>query len=96
MADAVLFEGYLLYPYRASAQKNRVRWQFGVLTPLGDPSEPARNRTEILLEPAGGSLHIRLRFLQLQARSPRTPDGSPVGELVVDGRRHLRFEERPG
>ena len=33
VADAVLFEGYLLYPYRASAQKNRLRWQFGVLTP---------------------------------------------------------------
>ena len=35
VADAVLFEGYLLYPYRASAQKNRLRWQFGVLTPPG-------------------------------------------------------------
>ena len=23
VADAVLYEGYLLYPYRASAQKNR-------------------------------------------------------------------------
>jgi hypothetical protein len=33
VADAVLFEGYLLYPYRASAQKNRLRWQFGVLVP---------------------------------------------------------------
>lgn len=33
VADAVLFEGYLLYPYRASAQKNALRWQFGVLVP---------------------------------------------------------------
>jgi len=33
VADAVLFEGYVLYPYRASAAKNRVRWQFGVLAP---------------------------------------------------------------
>ena len=33
VADAVLYEGYLLYPYRRSSAKNRVRWQFGVLTP---------------------------------------------------------------
>jgi len=97
VADAVLFEGYLLYPYRASAQKNRLRWQFGVLTPDGDDTEPTGNRTECLLEPTdpatGGELHVRVRFLQLQARSPRTPDGAPVGELVVGGRRYLRFEE---
>ena len=29
VADAVLYEGYVLYPYRASAQKNQLRWQFG-------------------------------------------------------------------
>ena len=33
VADAVLYEGYLLYPYRASAAKNKVRWQWGVLMP---------------------------------------------------------------
>ena len=41
----------------------------------------------------GGELHVRLRCLQLQARSLRTPDGADVDELVVDGHRHLRFEE---
>ncbi len=35
VADAVLYEGYLLYPYRASAGKNQSRWQFGVLGPPG-------------------------------------------------------------
>jgi hypothetical protein len=94
VADAVLFEGYLLYPYRASAQKNRLRWQFGVLTPDADGTEPTRNRTECLLEPGrDGVLHVRLRCLQLQARTPHTPDGEPVDGLVVDGHRHLRFEE---
>jgi hypothetical protein len=94
VADAVLFEGYLLYPYRASAQKNQLRWQFGVLTPAADTSEPTRNRTECLLEPKpGATLTLRLRFLQVQSRSPTNPAGAPVGELVVDGRRHLRFEE---
>ncbi len=33
VADAVLYEGYILYPYRASATKNQFRWQFGVLSP---------------------------------------------------------------
>ncbi len=83
MADAVLFEGYLLYPYRASAQKNRLRWQFGVLTPSSDGTEPTRSRTEALLEPKPGCvLRIRLRFLQLQARTP-----------LVDDPQYFPFEE---
>ncbi|MGQ0572805.1 MAG: hypothetical protein ACT4RN_01230 [Pseudonocardia sp.] len=94
VADAVLFEGYLLYPYRASAQKNRVRWQFGVLTPEGDPTEPSANRTECLLEPGpADTVRLRVRFLRLENRQPCTPDGTPVDDLTVDGVRHLRFEE---
>ena len=33
IADAVLYEGYALYPYRASNVKNRQRWTFGGLYP---------------------------------------------------------------
>ena len=33
IADAILYEGYILYPYRASALKNGQRWNFGVLYP---------------------------------------------------------------
>ena len=33
IANAVLFEGYLLYPYRHSAIKNRQRWTIGVVYP---------------------------------------------------------------
>ncbi|HXA60513.1 MAG TPA: hypothetical protein VNW94_15245, partial [Streptosporangiaceae bacterium] len=51
VADAVLLEGYVLYPYRACAPKNQVRWQFGVLAPPGaDPSETTFAQTEILVE----------------------------------------------
>ena len=46
VADAILYEGYLLYPYRASAQKNQQRFQFGVLMPPGyaqvDPGRAGR------------------------------------------------------
>ena len=44
VADAVLYEGYLLYPYRASSQKNQARWQFGILGPPG-AADPAPART---------------------------------------------------
>ena len=33
IAKAVLYEGYMLYPYRASSVKNRLRFNFGVLYP---------------------------------------------------------------
>ena len=35
IADAVLYEGYLLYPYRLSSAKNQFRWQFGIVAPPG-------------------------------------------------------------
>ncbi|MFY9808823.1 MAG: hypothetical protein WAK86_16385 [Pseudonocardiaceae bacterium] len=74
VADAVLYEGYLLYPYRASAAKNQMRWQWGVLMPpayaAAGHGEHASSHSEFLLEPGTDPvLHIRLRFLQLQHRS---------------------------
>ncbi len=33
IANAVLYEGYMLYPYRPSAVKNQQRFNFGVLYP---------------------------------------------------------------
>ena len=55
VADAVLYEGYVLYPYRASSAKNQVRWQWGVLMPpdvagprplraVVEPHRPRRGR----------------------------------------------------
>lgn len=73
VADAVLFEGYVLYPYRASAAKNRLRWQFGVLVPPNWGAESAEHsfqRTECLMEPkAGARLSAELRFLHAQRRT---------------------------
>ncbi len=79
MADAILYEGYLLYPYRASARKNQARWQFGVLVPRAwaevDGSEPSASQTECLVESRRGArIKVVLRFLQLEAR--RTADGT--------------------
>jgi hypothetical protein len=74
IADAVLYEGYILYPYRASAAKNRSRWQWGVVMGPGyaaaDPSERDFTQAEIVLEHSGQpSVLIILRFLQVQRRS---------------------------
>jgi hypothetical protein len=76
IADAVLYEGYILYPYRASAQKNRSRWQWGVVMGPGyaaaDPSERDFAQAEIVLEHSGQAcVQIILRFLQVQRRSTR-------------------------
>jgi hypothetical protein len=94
IADAVLLEGYLLYPYRASAQKNQVRWQFGVLNPRpaseAGSGEPWFAQTEVLVD-AGGDpvLRIMARFLQVQARTVEAAGAAgefrPVTSLVVDG-----------
>ena len=73
IADAVLFEGYVLYPYRASAAKNRLRWQFGVLVPPSwgaDSAEHSAQRTECLMEPRRGArLAVEVRFLRACRRT---------------------------
>src|SRR5580704_11198308 len=74
VADAILYEGYLLYPYHKEAQKNQVRFQFGVLMPPGyasvDDCEPNSSQTECLLECRDDAeVRVLVRFLQLQRRT---------------------------
>jgi hypothetical protein len=74
VADAVLYEGYVLYPYRASARKNQLRWQFGVLAPRAfseaDGSERWSTRTECIVDPGPAPiLSVRIRCLQVQHRA---------------------------
>ncbi len=82
IADAVLYEGYILYPYRASSQKNQSRWQFGVVMAPGyaaaDPSESSFTQAECVLEHTGQPVvQVILRFLQVQRR---TTEGSGPGQ----------------
>src|ERR1700729_1950461 len=63
IANAVLYEGYLLYPYRASAVKNRQRWNFGVVAP--------QESMETQCLALGGSLtalSVKVRCLRLVER----------------------------
>jgi hypothetical protein len=79
VANAVLYEGYILYPYRPSV-KNRQRWTFGGLYP--EPycretsgSEASSNRAECLVRgTADTAVEVVVRFLHLTERQ--------VGEFV--------------
>jgi hypothetical protein len=105
VANAVLYEGYLLYPYTASAPKNRIRWQFGVVVPRAylsaNTGETAEQQTEVLVEcdpgaTAAASVTVRLRFLQVEARrveALRRDAFEPVESLNVDGTTYLTFDE---
>lgn len=97
VADAVLYEGYVLYPYRASARKNQIRWTFGLLAPRdhvdADPGESCSMRTELIVD--GGpdtTVHIRVRYLQVQARTVQV-NGEPVPQAEIDGAVWTSFEE---
>ena len=75
IAEAVLYEGYMLYPYRASAVKNQQRWNFGVLysraySEAQNGSDAWMMQTECLLETnASTRLGVKIRFLQIVDRS---------------------------
>jgi hypothetical protein len=101
VADAVLYEGYLLYPYRSTSSKNQSRWQFGVLGPPGAASsgigeEPGMS-SEVLVRPDGDArLTIIVRCLQLQHRQlEAVVEGGyrPVDELVVAGTQWITWDE---
>ncbi|AEW99433.1 hypothetical protein [Streptantibioticus cattleyicolor] len=92
VADAVLYEGYLLYPYRRSSPKNRVRWQFGVLGPrawaerngpvtagVAGSAESWYQQTQVVLQADPDAvLRLRLRYLHSRHKSVerRHADGS--------------------
>ncbi len=99
VADAVLYEGYLLYPYRASSEKNRSRWQFGVLGPPGaadrglGEAESMTLHTLLTDVTEGSSLTVHLRFLQLQHRQVYDGKGRAVPSLRVGARSELTWDE---
>jgi hypothetical protein len=71
VARALLYEGYLLYPYRTSAAKNRFRWTLGSLYPCALAelaSEPAELHAECLVlrlvSLRDPRLDVSVRFLQ--------------------------------
>jgi len=101
IADAVLYEGYLLWPYRRSAMKNRQRWTFGGVYPRAHheahEDDRCELRSECLLEGGEDSaVEVRVRFLHVVRRQVMAPGRGglePVEELTVGDERYLSWEE---
>jgi hypothetical protein len=102
VADAVLYEGYLLYPYRANSRKNQSRWQFGVLGPQGAADtgigEEDSLSSQVLVRSHGvPSLSGVVRFLQLQHRGAQREVGGShfeqVDELSAGSTSWLSWDE---
>ena len=85
VADAILYEGYLLYPYRQSSRKNQARFQFGVLMPpayaVVDDCEPSAAQTECLAE-ARDDAYARLAGVKL----PGSHHRDDIALLAAEGR----------
>ncbi len=73
IADAVLYEGYVLWPYRRSALKNRQRWTFGGVYPPGWTED----RTVVSATVPVPISDVRVRFLQVVHRQVLL-EGEPV------------------
>ena len=92
VVNAVLYEGYILYPYRASSKKNRERFTFGRVYPedysiAQHGAEPSVMQTECLIrnESKDAVVMISVRFLHPMAREVGTlPE--PITEMPAGGR----------
>jgi len=107
IVNAVLYEGYILYPYRASSKKNRrERFTFGRVYPkdYSDSQkgvEPYVSQTECLLQARSKapSLNITVRFLQPMWREAgrmsigKKTSFQVVPELLVDDVLHQTWQE---
>ncbi len=102
IAEAVLYEGYLLWPYRRSATKNQKRWTFGGVYPrtwseTRAPDDRWWMQSQLLVEAEGdATLRVRVRFLHVVERRVARRTGSGlelVDELTVDGERYLSWQE---
>ena len=89
VVESVLYEGYMLYPYRPSV-KNRQRWTFGGLFPrsfseLHATGDAWTTQTECLVRGSERTtLQVEIRFLHPQARIVRQLH-DPLDELPSRG-----------
>ncbi len=88
IADAVLYEGYILYPYRPSAVKNQQRWNFGALCPQSYSeaqrgTESSSMQTQCLvLSNTETRLNVKVRFLHLLTREVGVPSSDLDSEIT--------------
>src|ERR1051325_4003426 len=104
IARAVLYEGYMLYPYRVSALKNRQRWNFGVLFPdsyegVKATSERSSIRAECLvLGDAQTIVETTIRFLLLSSNDKAETANQPAAgenEFRVPAKKLAELADHP-
>jgi hypothetical protein len=99
IADAVLYEGYLLWPYRKSALKNQQRFTFGGVYPPSWEQDASSVQTQVLLQgPHDLSVDVSVRFLHVVRRQALRLDEAtgahePVEELSAGGEQFVSWEE---
>jgi hypothetical protein len=103
IAEAVLYEGYLLWPYRRSARKNQQRWTFGGVYPRAysearGEDDPWIMQTQCLvLGDEETAIEVKVRFLHVVERKVNQKNAGGtlefVDELLVGGERYLSWDE---
>ncbi len=102
IAEAVLYEGYILWPYRRSAQKNQQRWTFGGVYPRAYSESRGEDDPWIMQTqcPLSGdeqsTIEVRVRFLHVTERKVGVKKGEAlkfVEELRVGGELYLPWDE---
>ncbi len=103
IAEAVLYEGYILWPYRRSARKNQQRWTFGGIYPRAysearGEDDPWIMQTQCLvLGVEESAIEVKVRFLHVVERrvGRKNAEGALefVDELQVGGERYLSWDE---
>jgi hypothetical protein len=98
IADAVLYEGYLLWPYSKTALKNQQRFTFGGVYPPAF-EDSSRMQVQVLLEgDEDAEIDVRVRFLHVVERQVLKIDRAggapePVEELESGGERFVSWDE---
>jgi hypothetical protein len=98
IARAVLYEGYLLWPYRQSALKNRRRWTIGGVHPeaygRAHDNNPWLMRTQCLVEaePAD-TVEVEVRFLHVVVAG--TGEEATEREVTLTGLDLAELLQRP-
>jgi hypothetical protein len=102
IVEAVLYEGYILWPYRRSAKKNQQRWTFGGVYPQAysearGEDDPWIMQTQCLVSGEEESIiEVKVRFLHVTERKVGRRNGEDlefVEELRVGGELYLPWDE---
>jgi len=97
IADEILYQGYLLWPYRRTSTAEQHRRVFGCAFPRqwtdAHGTDRATISTQCLVEGADAQVTIRARFLQVVQRQVLDAGGAHVAEIACRGERYRTGEE---